>query len=67
MHSLYTSDVPTTPATHNDLLPDDTCLYGVERYKHLFSAIYRTGTLIGSHDVSAETQTTVERHQYQYI
>jgi len=46
---------PQTPGTHNALLPDDACPYGMERYKHLFSAIYRAGTLIWSHGVGAGT------------
>jgi hypothetical protein len=58
---------PKTPGTHNVLLPDDKCLYAMERHKHLVLASYRAGTLIWSNGVSDGTQTTIERHQYQYI
>jgi len=46
---------PQTPVTHNALLPDDASLYGMGRNRHLFSVIYRAGTLTWSHGVSAGT------------
>jgi hypothetical protein len=55
MHSLYITDVPTTPDTHNALFPDDTIWYNMERHKHLFSSSYRLGTLKWRHGAIAGT------------